>query len=323
MTARSSYWNRRIAVLALVALAAGRAPVAAQSEAESLCAGTAALLECNLAATTAALIQPRVGLALWGGSPTPGTASTLGFRIGRTPRIGISARVAGVPTALAPLLDRSVNTGATGLVSALSIQSSVALVQGLSPVPTVGGVVSVDLLGRVSAAHVPVGKGFDRGTVWGWAAGLRVGLLRESFTLPGVSLTATYGHSTSFTFGDPSGTATDGFVRGSVSGLGVTAAASRWLLGMRFTGGLSWDRYGSALEAHYAGAPSAGPGSVVEGRLGMTRWSGFGSVTWTRLVYHTTLEVGWQEPPTQPTLPLEVDVTPMTWWAGLAFRVTP
>jgi hypothetical protein len=293
----------------------------APSEWEALCAGAVYVEECHVAAASVALIHPRVGLGLWGGNPIPGTAGTAGFRIGRTPRVSAAARLTLVPVALPPLLDRGLPATESATVPALALQSSIALVHGASPLPTVGGVFAVDLITRLAVGRLPVGKGFERGDVWGASAGLRLGLLRESFTLPGVSLTALYGRTTTVAFGDPSGVATDGFVRGAVSGLRVTGAVSRRILGMRLSGGVSWDRYATAVHAGYAG-PATGA-ARVEGDMRMTRWSGFGGMTWTRLIYHTTLEIGWQAPPALPTLPAPIEVTPMTWWAGLAFRVTP
>lgn len=329
MTERPSYWTSRspvaplAAAVALPALLTGAATgVTAQSDPGALCGEAVAPLECQLAVSAARSVQPRVGLALWGGSPVPGTASTAGFRIGTTPRVSLSGRVALVPTALPPLVDRSESTSAVGVVPSASVQSTVELMHGYSPLPTVGGFLSLDFLGRVSFGRLPVGKGFDRSDVWGWAAGLRLGVLRESFTLPGVSVTATYGRSTDVTFGDPEGLASDGFVQGAVSGLGLTAAASRGILGVRLTGGVAWDRYGSDVRLGYDGAP-AGPLSTVGGDLVMERWSGFGSITWSHLIYHTVLEIGWHEPPTPATLPVDVEVTPMSWWGGLAVRVTP
>ncbi|MFO7892890.1 MAG: hypothetical protein R6U63_04080 [Longimicrobiales bacterium] len=324
MTERSSYWTRALVpALALAALmGAGAKGGAAQTEAAALCAPAAFSLECQLTASAVGLIQPRVGLGLWGGNPVPGTASTAGYRFQGAPRWSVGARTALVPTALPPILDRSETASSTATLAAASVHSTVALMHGFSPLPTVGGVFSLDLLGRVSAARLPVGKGFDRGAVVGLGAGLRLGLLRESFTLPGVSMTAVYGRSTEVTFGDPGGLDTDGHIQGAVSGLGLTAAASRRVLGLRLTGAVAWDRYASDVRLRYAG-PAAGSGSTLSDTAVMERWSGFGSITWTRLIYHTVLEVGWQAAPSLPTLPAGVEVSPMTLWAALAFRITP
>lgn len=323
MTERPSYWTRSLVpALALAALVGGAKGAAAQTEAAALCAPAAFNLECQLTASAVGLIQPRVGLALWGGNPVPGTASTAGYRFHGAPRWSVGARAALIPAALPPILDRGETASSTSTLAAASVQSTVALMHGFSPVPTVGGLLSLDLLGRVSAARLPAGKGFDRGAVVGVGAGLRLGLLRESFTLPGVSVTAVYGRSSEVTFGDPDGLATDAHIQGAVSGLGLTAAASRRVLGLRVTGAVAWDRYASDVRFRYAG-PAAGSGGTLSDTAIMKRWSGFGSITWTRLIYHTVLEVGWQAAPSLPAFPAGVEVSPMTLWAALAFRITP
>lgn len=317
MTERPSYWSSLVAAGIGLAVAGG---AAAQAELGGVCAGATAPFECNLAAATAQVIQPRVALALWGGNPVPGTGSTVGFRVGSSPRITGTVRLRAVPTTLPPLLDRTRNDARTGLATGLGLQSSVGLVHGTSPLPTVGGFLSVDAIGRLAVARLPTRKGFDHGAVWGGALGLRLGLLRESFTLPGLSITGTYGRSTTVTFGDPELVTTAGLMRGSVSALSATAVASRMVFGLRLAGGVSWDRFASRVTLHYDGAP-------IGGSLGadavLRRWSGFGSLTWSRLIYHAAVEIGVQETPTFGTLPAGVDLDPAGWWLGLAFRVTP
>ena len=319
MTERLSYWIRVPALALLLAVGAGgTGEAAAQAELDDICSTAIAGFECNLAASAVQGIQPRVGLALWGGNPVPGTASTGGLRLAGSPRIGIAIRGAVVPTTVPPLLDRTRTSSETGIVSSVALQSSVALAHGLAPLPTVGGFLSVDVVGRLSVARLPGGSGFRSGTVWGGMAGLRLGLLRESFTLPGVSLTAAYGRSGTVTLGDPEGVATDGSFQGRVSGLSATLAASRRVFGLRLAGGVAWDRYASDVWLRYAGAPSALAAEAV-----MRRWSGYGSITWSRLIYHAVIEGGWQEGPPESTLPAGVEFDPVGWWIGVAFRVAP
>ena len=318
MTERRSSWTSAVVAVCLLGLADG---AAAQAELGGVCDGATAPLECRLAAASARVIQPRVALALWGGNPVPGTASTLGIRVGSTPRIGVSAGLLVVPTTLPPLLDRSETRSRTGLVTGLALQSTVGLAHGLSPAPTVGGLLSVDAVGRLSVARLPTSRGFDHGTVWGLAAGLRLGVLRESLTLPGVSLTAAYGRSGTVTYGDPSPVAAEGLMQGSVSRLSATLAASRNLFGLRLAGGASWDRHASDVTLRWDGG-LAGPAGR-DARAVMKRWTGFGSITWSRLIYHAALEAGVQETPAFGTLPAGVALDPIGWWLGLSVRVTP
>ena len=319
MTERPSYWIRTSALAALLLVGGGGLSAAtAQADLGDVCLNAAARYECNLAVATARVIQPRVGLALWGGNPVPGTASTGGLRLAGSPRISVMTRGALVPTTLPPLLDRSVAGSENGVLSSVALQSTVAVAHGFSPLPTVGGFLSLDVMGRVAVARMPGGSGFRSRAVWGGMAGIRLGLLRESFTLPGLSLTAGYGRSGEVTFGDPEGLETDGFVQGPVSDLTATLAASRRLFGLRLAGGVTWDRYtGEVALGHDGGAGPLTADAV------MRRWSGFGSLTWTRLIYHAVLEVGWQEGPPPVPLPSGVEVDPAALWMALAFRVTP
>jgi hypothetical protein len=309
------------------ALLAAASPVVAgaQSGLEASCrtAAGAASSECLLAVATARTVQERVGIALWGGNPVPGTASTLGMRIGSTPRVSVSGRLGLVPASLPPLLERDVAAASSErtFMPAVSGQATMGVFQGWSPAPTVGGVLSVDVLARLSVARLSRGAGFDDGAALGWAAGVRVGALRESFTMPGVSLTTSYGRSTSVTFGDAEGQTTDGFTRGAISDLNATLAASRRISALRLTAGVAADRYSSDARIGYLDPVTMG--RVTErGRVRTDRRSWFGNVSWTSLIFHASAEAGWQEIPRSDDLPAGVRIHPSAWWAGVAFRVS-
>lgn len=320
--------RRRVGLLAgavVLAMAVPRAG-SAQSGLEASCrdAAQSATAECLLAVAATRAIQERVGIALWGGNPVPGTASTLGMRIGSTPRVSVSARVGLVPVELPPLLDRrpaASDQSERARITAFAAQATMGIFQGWSPLPTVGGVLSVDVLARLSAARLPGGAGFDDGAALGWAAGVRVGALRESFTMPGVSLTTSYGRSSSVAFGDPQGQATDGFSRGSISDLNATLAASRRISALRLTAGVAVDRYSSDAVIGYHDQATM---SLVtdRGRVTTDRRSWFGNVSWTTLIFHGSAELGWQEIPAPADLPAGVIVDPAGWWAGIAFRLS-
>lgn len=324
MSSRGTVRHRILPIPALaVALAAAGvlAPAAAQDGLDGLCTpGVALTEECYLAAASVRGIQQRIGVALWGGSPMPGSASTLGMRLGSFPRMSFSARVLLVPTTLPPLTDRSTDESRTAWVTALSAQGTVGLFSGFSPMPTVGGVLSLDATARASWAPLPSDKGFDGG-VWGWMVGVRLGALRESFTLPGISVAGSYGHSSEVTFGDPEAATTDGFWQGSVSDLKGTLAATKRIGPVGLTGGVAWDRYGSDVRVGYRATPAA-PQTVTETDAVTERWSAFVDASWTLLVFHGILEAGWQETPEPEGLPTGVDGDAAGWWAGLSFRLS-
>src|SRR5687768_8742698 len=49
------------------------------------------------------IVQPRLGIALTGGNPVPGTASTLGMRLGSVPRINVGVRATAALADLPPI----------------------------------------------------------------------------------------------------------------------------------------------------------------------------------------------------------------------------
>lgn len=281
------------------------------------CAAAGSSGECYVAAAAVRTIHPRVGLALWGGSPVPGTASTHGMRLGSMPRFSGSSRLVVLPMDLPPLPDRSADEGKRVLAAGLSTQLSVGIMQGFSPLPTVGGFLSLDAVGRGSWLLLPEDQGFDDGSVLGLSAGLRLGILRESFTLPALSLTGTYGRSTSFAYGDPEGTS-DGHIDGGLSTLSLTAGTTKRLGPVSLTAGASLARYMGEVEFSYRGGPVAGHRADAA----TDRWSAFGNVSWTFLILHASIEAGWQDAPTPDPLPGTVSIDPTGWWAGMALRLS-
>lgn len=273
--------------------------------------------ECQVAAAAVRTIHPRVGLALWGGNPVPGTASTLGMRLGSVPRFSGSSRVVVLPVELPPLPDRSADEASRATAVGLSTQLSVGILQGISPLPTVGGFLALDAVGRASWFLLPDGQGFADDNVLGASLGLRLGLLRESFTMPGLSLTGSYGQSTRFAFGDPAGGG-DGFIEGGIGNLNLTAATTKRVGLVSLTAAGSLDRYMTAVDFRYPGGPSA-----AQTATGITdRWSVLGNVSWTFMILHASLEAGWQQAPVPDGLPAAVVVNPTGWWAGAALRLS-
>ena len=298
-------------------VAAGTVPARAQDDLEVACESAAS--RCPIAAAAVRLIHPRVGKALWGGNPVPGTASTLGMRIGAYPRISLSARLNLVPVELPPLLDADDTDGDGALLTGLAAQGTIGILNGFSPLPTVGGVLSLDGIARVSWAPLSRGRGFEGGA-WAGSVGLRVGALRESFTLPGVSLTGTWGRSTDVTFGDPEG-GTDGWVEGAISNLAATVALTKRIARVGITAGAAWDRYASDVGLAWA-TTAGGITTRLDAEAVTTRRSWFVNASLTSLVFHGSAELGWQEAPVPGDLPPSITLDPPHLWVGLAFRLS-
>lgn len=300
------------ATLAAVLPAPGQAQ---DDELAAACALASPSPDCHMAAAAVRLIHPRVGLGLWGGSPVPGTASTHGMRLGSLPRFSGSSRIVVVPLELPPLGDPTVNEGTRAAAVGLSTQLGVGILEGFSPLPTVGGLLSLDAMARGSWLLLPDDHGFDDGSVFGLAVALRLGLLRESFTLPAISLTGTYGRSTRFSYGGPAG---EGHIAGGLSTLGLTGAATKRVGPVGLTAGATMDRYMGEVEFTYQGGP-------ITPRVAdavTDRWSLFGNVSWTLLILNASLEAGWQEAVTPQGVPGGVTLDPVGWWAGAALRLS-
>jgi hypothetical protein len=309
-------------MVALLAVAA--APLAAQDGADEACAAQlsgSAVAECRLAVGAARILQPRLAAALFGGNAVPGTASTLGMRLGSLPRISVALQVTGVPSELAPILDGTDVEGDRIILWGFTVDGAVGLLTGFSPMPTVGGVLSLDLIGRAGYVPLSGADGFHDGGALGWALGARLGALRESFTLPGISFTGTYGRIGRTAFGDPVSAGTHGFFDGAVSDLRLDLAATKRLGLVGLTAGVGWDRYASDLTAGFRDG-LGGSQVLVEGQAVHERWSGWGNASWTLLIFHASAEVGWQEAPTPAGLPSGVAVDPAGWFVGVAFRVS-
>src|SRR5688572_24630681 len=81
-------------VIACALMALGAAGGRAQTLREQCAPASRAdvLAFCQDVADASAILQPRLGIAVSGGNPVPGTASTMGMRIGTLPRVGIGIR---------------------------------------------------------------------------------------------------------------------------------------------------------------------------------------------------------------------------------------
>ncbi len=315
-------------LLAVSAAMAVPGPSGAQACSPGTCAAPSltggAAADRQLAIATVQAVQERVGTAIWGGNPVPGTASTLGLRIGTTPRVSLSGQLRLVPAELPPLLDMTAVRGRRTLLPGLSAQASLGMLPGWSPVSTVGGVLSVDLIGRLSVVPLSSGAGFETGAAVGGSAGVRLGLLRESFTMPGLSLTGSYGRSSTIRLGDRDLEDADGFVRGAVTDLNGTLAASRRFGGLRLAVGVTADRYSTRAQVGYRPRE---PVELVEPagervRVVTHRRSLFANAAWTFLIFHASTELGWQRVPAPTGLPEGVRVDPTGWWVGTAFRLS-
>lgn len=288
---------------------------------------------CVVVAQAVESAQPQLGILLAGGNPTLGTASTGGLRLGVLPRVSATAKANLVFIRLPDILAESAGGAVQRLNStvgipapALSATGSVGVFPGVSVLPTIGGVGAIDLLG--TATWLPLStfdvKGFSRGDVpdFTWGLGARVGLLRESFTMPGVSVSLMYRRLAELSFGNVcenaalggvtqsgngytvasgpcTGSGDPGEFRMNLSDWSTRAAVSKRLLGLGLTAGVGYDRFGSDVGFGLRTSCPAGTGATScyarfsDLSTDNSRWSGFLDGSLSILVATLAAEVGW------------------------------
>lgn len=257
--------------------------------------------------------RAQIGILAAGGNPAPGTASTGGVRLGFLPRASAGFRLNAVRTRLPDVSDeRGISEIArydleeTGTALAIGAHASIGLYGGRSLAPTVGGFGALDLL--ADAAVVPVSGGYEESAL-AFGAGVRVGLLRESFATPGASVSLMYRRVGEVRLGNvEAGTpvgATAGESTGEVvhdvSGWSARAVVSKRLLALGLTAGAGYDRFSGddAVTFRAPLPPSQGIGEgtyVIENAARDDgRWSLFAAASYGLLLGSLTAEVGWMQ----------------------------
>lgn len=287
----SESWSRcpvgpcgRIASLVVTCLAVLAASASAQSSLAAGCGSptSSQATACHLAVQLADIVPARASLAASGGNPTIGTASTLGIKLGSMPPISLGGRVsfarADVPTA-----SGGSATGEDITALFLGADARVGLYSGLSPFATVGGLGSVDLMASLGVVKLP-GDRFDSPVSWG--LGARLGILRESFTAPGLSVSGMYRKLGGMTIDDV--TELDGSSTWS-----LRFAIGKRLTPVGLTAGVGWDR--TSTDATVAIPQPGSPPLQASGEVGGDgRFNAFADVSYTLVVLTVAAEVGWQ-----------------------------
>jgi hypothetical protein len=257
---------------------------------------------CVAVADAMHILQPRLGIALSGGNPVPGTASTLGRRLGTMPRVSLAARVTAARLDLPPIEAVGNSSDVDFGVTSLAADASVGVFQGFALLSTVAGVGSVDVLASVGMVPLPGSEGFD-GSPFTWAAGARIGLLRESFTAPGVSVSAMYRSIADVEYGnvDVGLLGGDGDAFFQLSDYNVTSlrgVIGKRLLGFGLAAGAGYDRYRSDVLIRVRDPALTDQNRVRELRLdewSRSRASLFGNASYTFLLVTFVAEAGWQQ----------------------------
>jgi hypothetical protein len=291
-------------LLALVALA----PAALRAQGD-VCASASAP-GCRAAEQALHSAYPQVGILLAAGSPLSGTDATMGVRLGRLPGVTAALRVNAVDLRLPDVLRGPDDGGEVrGVAPLVGGDVSVRVFGGVPLSPTVGGFGAVDLVGSV--AWLPLSEtgmdGFDESPGVAWGLGARVGVTRESFTVPAVNLSLMYRRVGGVRYGDVcrGGTrdgaglcddagpdATSGEARFGVHAWSLRGTVAKRLWGLGLAGGVGYDRF-TADDARFAFGTPADQG--ISGRVAARdgRVSLFGGAAYALPLGSLSVEAGW------------------------------
>lgn len=255
--------------------------------------GSAELLtSCQNAVLAAQAIRGGVAITHSMGAALSGSSSTIGRRLGSAPRVSVDVRVRLGRFAMPGLFGGGAGTAGENVVNAYGVKTSIAVgvLDGFSLMPTVGGVLSLDLLASGSLIFLGESEGFpDDGSLL--SVGGRLGIFRESFTLPGVTVSAmqSFGRKVNWTTG----------VNGPQIDTDISATTIRATIGKDFftfavLGGFGWDwdRGRMGVQVPDPTIPG-GQGIVFIDDVTTRRAVYFGGISITRLVFQFSVEGGW------------------------------
>jgi len=256
-------------------------------ELASLCSssGTAGTGPCAEAAVAARALLGHVGLLAGLGSEVPGSPGALGLRLGTNLRPAFSIRAGLADVALPDHRGPPSPAPETSfLVPTVHGSFTLGVFDGFFLSPTAGGFLSLDLMVQASFVFLPSGSGFEDG-VAAVSYGARLGIVRESFTLPGISVSATRRSVGDVALGsvtqgdlfqvalDPTVTSIRATVGKDVSSVGLLAGAG-------------WDSYGGSA------AIRAGDSAAATDDLGESRFLYFAGASMNFLVLQVSVEGG-------------------------------
>ena len=246
---------------------------------------------CAAGAAAYEAVAAGIGLVAAGGSDIPGTSSTLGWRRGLGPRLAMSARFNGARIPL-PAVDQASSSllpGLRSLVSAASLGVAAGLFDGFRAAPQYGGILALDAIASAGMIRLPRGDGFQ-GNAFSAGIGARLGLLRESFDVPGISVSAMrrfFGEARLGADGAPAS------LRLESAATSVRAAIGKDLSAAGVMVGAGWDRYSGDATLEGAAVPGERSESVALDGPPVDRLLVFGALSRTWQVIQVTGEFGW------------------------------
>jgi len=275
---------------------------------------------CLSSAVTSRALLGHAGLAAGFGSEVAGTASNLATRVGGGPRIALSLR-AGLSDVAVVDPDDPAGVAEQGfLVPTLHAGITLGLFDGMRIMPTVGGFLSADVFGGATMLFLPTSEGFN-GSAKAWSIGVRIGIFREGFTIPGLSVSAARRFVDSVEFGD-AGAGGVSSMRVDPSVTSYRATIGKDLHAVELMAGVGWEEYTGDAAVRV----QDGLGGFVEaaGDMSGSRRLYFGSAAMTfSIILTIAVEGGWADGFNGvPVYAGDYDPTGGTPFGSFSFRLT-
>ena len=256
--------------------------------------GSAELLtSCQSAVLAAQAIRGGIGLADAAGADLSGASSTIGRRLGSAPRVSLDLRLRMARFRMPDILGGGTGVAGENAINGYGVKGSIAVgvLDGFSLMPTVGGLLSLDLLGSASLIFLGESDGFlgNEGIL---SVGGRLGIFRESFTLPGltVSVMQSFGQNVDWTSAAVSGSQMDT----DISTTTVRAIIGKDFFTLAVLGGVGWNWDRGEMGIQVPDPTITGEQGIGSmGDLTTRRSVYFAGVSITRLVFQLSVEGGW------------------------------
>lgn len=312
--------GERLRVLVVVAALVTAGPLAGQGPG-SLCAPPDPSSDCAIGRAAAEALGAHAAVLATGATGGLGVGGEGGLRLGALPGVTAAVRLSAAPLRL-PRPDAPMEE-AGGFRTAVSTAAAWRFFEGFTVAPTVAGVGAVELIGTGSLALLGSDElNIGPGTVAALGVGVRVGLVRESFTLPGASVSVAYTR-----VGEVTAEA------GPEDRLQIEAVPEVWstravvgkrIGGVGLSGGVGLDGIGGTRRYFIRPADGDASEGYINDHDSTARWSAFAGLSRPLLIGAVAAEAGWVqggEPPAGYPVGAEFDPTRGTWFGSLGVRL--
>ena len=252
---------------------------------------------CRDGALALRALHAGTGLLMTGGGALPASPSTVGRRLPGSPRIIVDLGATWASFSH-PVLSYTASGTATEEQSVLAGGRATAVIgvfDGFSAVTGVGGILAVDAVAGARWVRVPDSP-VGPGSALGWGGGLRIGVFRESFSLPGVTLSATHDRAGALRYGTEEDPGAWVEIEPAVTSFRAIVGKDLWPVGL--SAGIGWDLYRGAgrIEARLAAEGDREEVAATRSHdLSLERRYLFAGLNYTWVVTQVAAEVTWTQ----------------------------